>query len=132
VADIQRYYLCVCVWDYRREFELSNGFIDHLYTRLGTTNHYSATSNLQNSQHPLSHFPVFSVFSRFLTTVSNSGDFSASRAQVLPSRTLVQNCQPAVPSTELGRHLFSGSVAVLSFTNRSTLSLDYLRLPILN
>jgi hypothetical protein len=39
------------VWsDYRRGFGLDIEFIDHLYTRLGTTSSYSTTSNLQNSQ----------------------------------------------------------------------------------
>jgi hypothetical protein len=40
----------VYVCDLRRGFELLNGFIDHLYTRIGITISYSATANLQNSQ----------------------------------------------------------------------------------
>jgi hypothetical protein len=31
-------------------YGLVNGFIDHLYTSLGTTSNYSATVNLHNSQ----------------------------------------------------------------------------------
>jgi hypothetical protein len=37
---------CHVVWsDHRRGFGLDNGFIDHLYTRLGTTSNYSAIAN---------------------------------------------------------------------------------------
>jgi hypothetical protein len=54
VADMHKYYVCDC----RRGFGLSNGFIDHLYTPLGTASNYRAISNLHNSQHPLSHFLV--------------------------------------------------------------------------
>jgi hypothetical protein len=57
-----------------------NGFIDHLYTQLGNTSHYSATANLHNSQittAPAKPFPVCYVFtSRSLATASNSGNSS--------------------------------------------------------
>jgi hypothetical protein len=46
----------------------------------------------------------------------------ASRAQVLPSPTLVQNSQPAIPSTELDSHVFSASIARLNCTQLSNLS----------
>jgi hypothetical protein len=36
----------VYVWHYRRGFGLNVGFIDHAYTWLGTTSHYSAIANL--------------------------------------------------------------------------------------
>jgi hypothetical protein len=72
-----------------------NGFIDHLYTRLGTTSNYSATSYLHNSQittAPAKPFPACCVIiSRSLATASNSGDSSASRAQVLSSQPPLQN-----------------------------------------
>jgi hypothetical protein len=58
--------------------------------------------------------------SRSIVTVSSSGDSSASRAQVLPSSTLVQNCLPAIPSTELDRRHFSASLAELNCTQLST------------
>jgi hypothetical protein len=65
-------------------------FIDHLYTPLKTTSNYNAIANLHNSQittAPAKPFPARRVFtSRYLQTASNSGDFSASRAQVLPSQ----------------------------------------------
>jgi hypothetical protein len=71
------------------------GFIDRLHTRLGTTGNYSATANLHNSQittAPAKPFPAFYVFiSRSLATSSNSGDPSASRAQVLSSEPPVLN-----------------------------------------
>jgi hypothetical protein len=37
------------MWLYERGFGLVNGFIDHLYSRLGNTSNYSATANLHNS-----------------------------------------------------------------------------------
>jgi hypothetical protein len=71
-----------------------NGFIDHLYTSLGTTSNYSTTTNLQNSQIttvPSKPFPVCYVFtSRSHRTASNSGDSSASRAQVLSLQPSMQ------------------------------------------
>jgi hypothetical protein len=74
---------------------LVNGFIDHLYTRLVITSNYRATANLHSSQITTVHakpFPAYCVFtSRFLTTAFNSGDPSASRAEVLSSQTPVQN-----------------------------------------
>jgi hypothetical protein len=52
---------------------------------------YSATADLHNSpQHPLSLFQP-AVFIRSLATASNSGDSSASRAQILSSQPPVQN-----------------------------------------
>jgi hypothetical protein len=74
-----------------------NGFIDHLYTRLGTTSNYSATANLHKSpQHPLSLFqPAVPSPAVPLATASNSGDSSASVVQVFSSQPSLQN------STEL-------------------------------
>jgi hypothetical protein len=84
------------VCDYRRGFGLVNGYIDHLYTRLGTTSNYNATAKLHNSQMttaPFKSFPACCIFtSRFLVTASNSGNSSASRAQVLSERRLPSNC----------------------------------------
>jgi hypothetical protein len=89
-------------------------------TRLGTTSNYSATANLRNSQFnipPAKLFPACCVFtSRSLATASNSGDSSASRSQALPSPTLVHNCLPGIPSTELDCHLFWTSLAELNCT----------------
>jgi hypothetical protein len=49
-----------------------------------------------------------------LATASLSGDPSASHSQVLLSLTLIQNCLPAIPSTELDHLLFSASIAELN------------------
>jgi hypothetical protein len=87
-------------------YGLENGFIDHLYTPLGTTSNYSATANFHNSQTttaPAKPFPACCVFTtRSLATASNSGDSSASRAQVLchsHSYRSQLNCQslPSLP-----------------------------------
>jgi hypothetical protein len=78
---------CHCMCDCRRGFELVNCFIDHLYTRPGTTSNYIATANLHNLQITTQSdklFPSCCVFtSRSLATASKSGDSSASRARVL-------------------------------------------------
>jgi hypothetical protein len=39
-------------------FGLANGFINHLYTSLGTASNYGAIPRLHNSQHPLSLLPA--------------------------------------------------------------------------
>jgi hypothetical protein len=78
----------ICRGDYRRGFGMDIGFIDHLHRHVSTSN-YSATANLHNSQittPPAKHFQ-----SRSLATASNSGDSSASRAQVPSSQTPIQN-----------------------------------------
>jgi hypothetical protein len=57
---------------------LDIGFIDHLYTQLGTRSNYSITANLQTLQITTTHaksFPAFCVFTGVsLVTASNSGD----------------------------------------------------------
>jgi hypothetical protein len=94
------------------------GFIDHLFTTLGTTSNYSATANLYTLQitaAPDKLLPACCVLtSLFLATASNSGYYSASRAQALPSPNLVQNWLPTIPSTELDRHLFPAPLAALN------------------
>jgi hypothetical protein len=70
-------------------------FIDHLYTRLGTASNYSTIGNLHNSQiiiAPAKHVLACWVFtSRSKVTASDSGDSSASRAQVLSLQAPAQN-----------------------------------------
>jgi hypothetical protein len=62
--------------DYRRGFGLDIGFIDHLYTQLGTTSIYSAIATLHTLQITTTHaksFPACYVFtSRSLVTASNN------------------------------------------------------------
>jgi hypothetical protein len=88
---------CHILWsDYRWGFGLDIGFIDHLYTRVGTANNYSTITNLHNSQittAPTKSFPACCVFiSHSLLTVPMSGDSSASHAQVLSKWQLPFNC----------------------------------------
>jgi hypothetical protein len=58
------------------------GFIDHLYTPLGTASNYSPTADLHNTQittEPAKRFAACCVFlSFFLVAASNSGDSLAS------------------------------------------------------
>jgi hypothetical protein len=78
--------ITVGVW-LQTGYGLVNGCIDHVNTRFVITSSYSAIaiSTLYTSlQHSLSLFPACCVLtSRSMATASNSGDYSASRAQVL-------------------------------------------------
>jgi hypothetical protein len=81
---------------------LVNEFIDHVYHTVSELQVIKAPpliSTLRKSpQHPL-NFPACCVFtSHSQATASYSGDSSVPLAQFLPSRTLVENCLPAVPS----------------------------------
>jgi hypothetical protein len=74
------------------------GFIDHMYTPLRTTSNYSDTANFHSSQIITAPNKPFSsllcLTSCSLTMASNSGDSSASHAQVLLLQPRVQNsCQ---------------------------------------
>jgi hypothetical protein len=73
---------------------LETGFIDHLYTSPGTTSNYSVIANLHTLQITTASDKPFSsllcLHQPFLATASNSGDSSASRAQVLSSRPPAQ------------------------------------------
>jgi hypothetical protein len=70
-------------------FVLAYGFIGHLNTPPGTKSNYSAIADLNPLKITTAHvknFPACCVFtSRSLATVSNSGNSSASRLQVLLS-----------------------------------------------
>jgi hypothetical protein len=72
------------------------GFTDHLYTPLGTTSAITDFHILQITTRQV--YAACSVFtSRSLAKASNSGDSSASRAQVKSSHPPVQNCLPHNP-----------------------------------
>jgi hypothetical protein len=83
-------------------FGLVNGFIDHLYTRLGITSNYSVTADLHNSQ--ITTAPTrpqsFIVFpSRCLVTALNDGFFSfcahaIAHWLVLTTELSASNCPP--------------------------------------
>jgi hypothetical protein len=68
--------------DSRRHFRLNIAFIDHLYTKLGTTSNYNAIADLHTLQINTAHaksFPACCVFTNHsLVTASNSGYSSAS------------------------------------------------------
>jgi hypothetical protein len=82
-------------------------------------------------QHLLRLFqPAVSSTSRYLATYYNSGDSSASRAEVLLSQPLVQNS--CVLSTQLWRHLFSVSLAELDWTANPQLSTGCPNSPLYN
>jgi hypothetical protein len=72
-----------------------NGFIAHLYTRLGTTSNYSAIADLHTLQITRAHTKPSqsAVTSHFLVTDLNNGDSSASVVMPsllsLPYRTFV-------------------------------------------
>jgi hypothetical protein len=75
--------IVTCMCGYRWGFGLVNVFIDHLYTWLRTTSNYNATA--------ISTAPTKPSSSCCLAVVSNSGDSSASHAQVFSSQPPVQN-----------------------------------------
>jgi hypothetical protein len=78
-------------------FELVAGFIDHFYTQPVTTSNYSAiaiSTTHKSTQHPLSFFQPAVFTSRSLATDSNTGDSSASRAQVLSSQPPYRTAYP--------------------------------------
>jgi hypothetical protein len=88
-----RPYRRTCMSDYRRGLDWMLDLFTTYTTRISTSNY--VTANLQNSQittAPAKPFAACCAFSsRSLVTASNSGDPSASRAQVLSSQTPVQN-----------------------------------------
>jgi hypothetical protein len=80
----------------RGGFGLGIGFIDHLYTQLGTTSNYSAIANLHALQFTTAHaksLPSACLHQQLHGNGSNSGDSSASelRFSLQPS---VQNYLP--------------------------------------
>jgi hypothetical protein len=71
-----------------------NGFIDHLYTQLGSMYNYNAIANLHNSQITIAPAKPFLschiLTPRPLVMASNSRDSSTSRSHILLSQPRVQ------------------------------------------
>lgn len=87
ILDIRDNYIIPELWSVRNLycrwcFGFKIGFIDHLYTQLGTKSNYSTITNLHNLQIATAHtkcFPACCVFtSCSLIVASNSRDSSAS------------------------------------------------------
>jgi hypothetical protein len=102
------------VCDYRWSMDWWLGFIDHLYTSLGTTSTYNTIADFHASQittTPTNPFPTCYVFtSHSLAMASNSGDSSASHAQVLLTQPPMQNsCQLSCVTVAAGTCLPSCS-----------------------
>jgi hypothetical protein len=71
--------------DYRGGFGVDIAFIDHLYTRLGTTSNYSAAANLHSSQitrAPAKPFPAFCAFNRRPLVTASNRDSSVSTLMI--------------------------------------------------
>jgi hypothetical protein len=92
-----------------------------------STSNYSATAISiihKLPQHPLSLFPACCAFTnRSLATASNSGDSSASRAQVLSSQPPIQNSPdsacPLLKTSRHGPHSFGAHAAYAMSTGVS-------------
>jgi hypothetical protein len=85
-------YLCEYIRGMDWWMDLLTTYIHH--SELQVTTALSIISTLYKSpQHLLNLFPACLFISRSLATASNSGDYSASRAQVLSSQPPVQNSQ---------------------------------------
>jgi hypothetical protein len=81
-------------------YGLDIGFIDHLYTPLGTTSNYSATANLRNSQittAPTKPFPACCVF----TSCSLAVAFRVEILQLHVLGSVVTAIRAELNSTEL-------------------------------
>jgi hypothetical protein len=92
-----------------------NGFIDHLYTPLGTTSTYSSIANLHNSYITTAHanpIPAWSVFtSRCLVTALNNDD------------------SPVSVLTSLQSGKYPTTLLKLEVTLRLTVSMSWCRAP---
>jgi hypothetical protein len=93
------------VCDYRQGIDWITTFVEHLYTQLVTKSNYNAIADVHTLQiitAHAKHFPACCVLtSRSLATASNTGDSSATRAQVFPSPTVVRDGLPAISSRKL-------------------------------
>jgi hypothetical protein len=64
-----------------------NGFIDHLYTRLGTSSNCNLIADLHTLQSTRAHYKSshYALTSRFLVMVLSNKDYSASVLTSLPA-----------------------------------------------
>jgi hypothetical protein len=100
----------VCAWLIRRVLDWMIGFIDTLYTTLGTRGNYNAISGLHTSRFTVTHALGFSVFtSRILSTdllqyhCNFKSHTKSSFHSLIPFLPLFCNCQlssvPLLPSS---------------------------------
>jgi hypothetical protein len=99
---LSRFRVVACV-TYRRVLEWVIGFIDTLFTQLGTTCNYSAIADLHTLQFTTAHTLGFSVFtSRILATDAQSNSFLDISSQS-PSTADSLSSIPLLPSSYPGR-----------------------------
>jgi hypothetical protein len=109
----------MCMSDYRRGLDWWIDLLTtHIYdSKIQTITTPPLISTIHKSpQHPLRVFPAYYDFiSRSLATASNSGDSSASRAQVLSSQPPAHNSlnllNPLLRTSRLPLELVSGAVS---------------------
>jgi hypothetical protein len=105
-----------CMCDYRRSLDWCLDLLTTYKHDTLSTSNYSATaiSTIQKSpQQTLSLFPAWCAFtSRSLAMASNSGDSSASRAQVLSSQPPLQNSTTLTTKSKSKSHCDWRSVSL--------------------
>jgi hypothetical protein len=100
--------------------DLLNTYIHHSELQVITVPLLISTIH-RSPQHPLSHFPASCVFnSRSLTTASNSGDSSASRAHVVTVRRISRNW--TLVDCQVNSRAFSSQPSLQSSTQLNSLT----------
>jgi hypothetical protein len=96
------------------------GFIDHLYTPLGSTSNYSAIANLHTLQITAAFFQPAISNSRFIATASNNGDSSASRAHVVTIQPIYRNWTLVTHQPATSRHFAQAAWGPRSIASERT------------
>jgi hypothetical protein len=113
----------------RKDMDWILDLLTNLYTPLGTTSNYSATADLHTlhiTTAPAKPFPACcALTSRSLATASNSGDSSASSAQILLSQPHPTELSSTVNSTTAPSLLSLLCRAQLNTGTRSTLLVTF-------